>query len=239
MRQRNAADVVQCAVAVLLMTVALVEMAVTARASEYSSRDSRLALDLAGAWRVRIDPGRAGQDEGWYRSLDGEPMSLPGALHDAGLGTPAGPPTFNGPALATNHIGWAWYQREVRIDPSWAGRRIVLSIERCKWLSKVWIDDAYVGEFISLMTPHVYDVTAALTPGLHRITILVDNSNTVEAEAQAPTDVSGGPTTQPATAPAGAAPARVKRFHCGSSGITWHGLIGHISLTATEPAWID
>jgi len=41
---------------------------------------------------------------------------------------------------------------------------------------KVWVNETFCGHGNSLSTPRVYDLSDALTPGIHRLTILVDNA---------------------------------------------------------------
>ncbi|MBU4460878.1 MAG: glycoside hydrolase family 2, partial [Verrucomicrobia bacterium] len=73
--------------------------------------------------------------------------------------------------------GAVWYQRDVVIPESWLGKYAELSLERCQWETYVWVDGKLQGTRNSLVAPHVYDLTRALTPGAHRLTVMVDNSN--------------------------------------------------------------
>ncbi|MEM9856677.1 MAG: sugar-binding domain-containing protein [Bacteroidota bacterium] len=73
------------------------------------------------------------------------------------------------------YYGPAWYQKEVNIPDDWEDQQISLFLERPHWETTVWVDDNQVGMQNTLGTPHVYKLSAQLTPGKHRITIRVDN----------------------------------------------------------------
>ena len=55
-------------------------------------------------------------------------------------------------------------------------RRVVLSLERCMWQTKLWINGNFVGEDHSLCTPHRYDVTRYIKAGCNEIRMLINNS---------------------------------------------------------------
>lgn len=55
-------------------------------------------------------------------------------------------------------------------------QRIFLYLERTR-VTKLWIDDLLIGTQNSLCTPYIYEVSSALTPGKHTLTICVDNTN--------------------------------------------------------------
>jgi hypothetical protein len=75
------------------------------------------------------------------------------------------------------YVGPAWYQKEITIPADWDGKRVLLFLERCKWLVKVWVDGRYVDEQNSLCTAQEFDLTDFLEPGkTHRLTLCVDNT---------------------------------------------------------------
>ena len=82
---------------------------------------SREYLRLDGLWRFRFDTGEAGSGTGtaqrWWRApLPGtREMPVPASYNDL----------VTDPA-EREHVGDVWYQREVWVPASWAGRRIVL-----------------------------------------------------------------------------------------------------------------
>ena len=74
------------------------------------------------------------------------------------------------------YVGSAWYQREVDIPRTWRKRNIILFLERCHWLTELYVDGEYVGTRNDLCAPQRYDLTRWLSPGRHTLTIKVDNS---------------------------------------------------------------
>ena len=172
---------------------------------------------LEGQWRFRLDARKVGADEKWYAaSLGGDTtIKLPGTMDDAGLGPRnTKPPTLAGPSRLYDYAGPAWYQRDIEIPAAWAGQRVSLFLERCRWETRVWLDDQFIGTQDSLIAPHVYDFGAGLTPGRHRLTLCVDN--TVKLDL--------GPF--------------VSALFGGTPG-NMNGVIGRIELNATPPVWID
>jgi len=168
-------------------------------------------ISLAGDWRFEI----AGADaKAFARELPGK-IRLPGTIDDAGLGPKnTKPPTLAGPYRLYDYAGPAWYQRDIEIPATWEGQRVTLFLERCRWVTTVWLDDKLIGSRDSLIAPHVCDFGTAVAPGKHRLTICVDN--TVKLN--------------------------LGKFVSALFGGTWgnmNGIVGRIELGATPPVWID
>ncbi len=49
-----------------------------------------------------------------------------------------------------HYVGAAWYQRDIEIPPDWAGKRVVLTLERPHWETRVWLDGQSLGTNDSL-----------------------------------------------------------------------------------------
>src|SRR5690606_24081455 len=113
-----------------------------------------------------------------------------------------------------HYVRAAWYQRDIHVPRDWAGKRVVLSLTRPHWESRVWVDDREVGSDDSLATPHVYDLTAASSPGEHTLTVRVDNRMRVDVGQDAHS-VSDQTQTN------------------------WNGVIGAITLSTTDVVRID
>ena len=198
-------------------------------------------IDLAGEWAVALDRDDVGVQQQWFGRSPAGHVRLPGSLQQQGFGDEPGvdspwtgtlrqeewgKPKYAPYRKAGNfkmpfwlqpkkvYVGPAWYQRDVTIEPSWADRRVLLRLERCHWFSRVWVDGAEIGERDSLSTPHEYDVTAAMTPGRHRLTIRVDNRILigVGANSHSVSDHTQG---------------------------NWNGITGKIALVASPATFID
>jgi len=198
------------------------------------------SISLAGKWRVQL--AEPAEQPTWDTGREGLPVVLPGTLRGNGLGwdvamdTPWMGGTGRGgfesdpryaPYRQPRNIkvpfwlqpvkyyrGKAWYRREVAIPDGWRDKRIVLRLERPHWETTAWVDGERVGSADSLSTPHVYDVTAQMTPGRHTLTIGVNNQMVVNV----------GPNSHSVT------------DHTQGN---WNGLVGDLSLEATGKVWIE
>ena len=207
-----------------MLWAALLACAGAARAAE--------PVSLAGEWRFKIDEQKVGATEKWFGgALAGETkIKLPGTMDDAGLGPKnTKPPTLEGPYRVYDYAGPAWYQRDIEIPAKWQGQRVTLFLERCRWVTSVWLDDKFIGTQDSLIAPHVYEIgmvsdgngrdgarpsNGGIAAGKHRLTICVDNTVKIN----------------------------LGRFVSALFGGTWgnmNGIIGRIELAATPPVWIE
>ena len=207
---------------------------------------SPATVSLAGEWRFKLDRDNAGNNEKWYdKDLD-DKIKLPGILQAQGFGDDISTDTpwvltlgadwwklqpkdlvdhFSQPGKvevpflsqpAKHYLGLAWYQRDIDIPADWAGKRVVLYLERAHWESTVFVDDKPYAPNDSLVAPHVTDL-GMLTPGKHRLTIRVDNTTKMQASNH------------------------LVDAHSISDqlGATWNGIVGRIELQATSPVYID
>lgn len=160
------------------------------------------SLDLAGSWRFRLDPDDAGVQQRWFATdLPGR-IQLPGSLQAQGYGNdPAVDTKWTGDIIDRSwfddpqyekyrqagnvkvtfwlqpdkhYVGPAWYQQTIDVPAEFAGRRIVLHLERPHWTTRVWIDEREAGTGDSLSTPHELEL-GSVEPGPHRLTVRVDN----------------------------------------------------------------
>jgi hypothetical protein len=200
-------------------------------------------LPLAGEWRCRLDLQDAGVAARWFAMTLPEKVRLPGSLAENGLGDPVSLRTkwtatiydsswFFNPRLAkyrqpdnfkipfwltpaAYYVGPAWYQKPVDIPATWRGRRLVLFLERAHFATRVWVDNQEIGQQISLVAPHEYDLTAVLPPGAHTLTVRVDNrleTMNVGPDSHSVSDHIQG---------------------------NWNGLIGRLELRAGPPVFLQ
>ena len=223
---------IQCLAFVLLSSIL--------GAQEASPADP--VLDLTGEWRFALDPEDVGTAAAWFESELPDRIQLPGTLQAQGYGNEVAVDTawtagvndrgwFTDEAMAAyrapgkvkipfwlqparHYVGAAWYQREVVIPEDWAGRRIVLELERCHWTSRVWVDGVEAGFGDSLSTPHVFDLSPLLVPGMHTLTLCIDNRMHV--------DVGNN--------------AHSVSDHTQSN---WNGVVGDLRLRSMPPVWIE
>jgi hypothetical protein len=150
------------------------------------SQDSPDIMPLAGEWRFAMDRQDAGDKDGWFRrDLEGR-VRLPGSMAENGLGDPVTnvrqqvwggqwthEPVWH-PMVRTDYRGAAWYQTTVRVPENWREKHLELLLERVCWQSELWVDETSLGRRDSLSAPHRYEI-GPLPPGLHRLTLRIDN----------------------------------------------------------------
>jgi hypothetical protein len=198
-------------------------------------------IDLSGNWRFGLDQKDAGIAERWFERALEDRIRLPGILNAQGYGNEIGtdtpwvlslydknwhqredykayttPGKVKVPFLSQpprHYLGAAWYQREVEVPRAWAGKRVVLHLERPRWGSTVWVGGREVGSNRSLVAEHEYDL-GLLAPGKHRISVRLDNRMLMKyrPDAHAVSD---------------------------SLGMSWNGIVGKVELRATSPVYID
>lgn len=114
----------------------------------------------------------------------------------------------------THYTGSAWYRREVDIPPEWAGKRIILRLERPHISSSASMAGIETPRQTSLAAPHVHDFGTSVSPGRQHLTLCIDN--------RMPVDV--GPNSHSVT---------------DHTQTNWNGVIGDVSLAATSAVWLD
>jgi hypothetical protein len=171
---------------------------------------------LAGEWRLAL----AGPEPSFPQApsmapLPGaETIALPGTTDTRGQG-PENPGRDAGNLTRVRpFVGAAWYERSFEVPAGWSGHRVQLRIERTRY-TQVWIDGRAVGEQGLYTADQWYDVSAAATPGSHRLTVMVDNR----------------PERRPVR-------GQAHHFDDGTQA-NWNGLLGAIELVTTPATWLD
>lgn len=146
---------------------------------------NKTVIGLDGQWTYSLDPKDVGETEKWYAT--GLPhremtLQLPGTLAGNRIGEQT---EWDGTldresvrSLRQRHryVGAAWYSCEVDIPDNWAGKHVVIFLERVMFQSTLWINGCLAGKQDSLSVPHRFDVTAFFKPGAaNRLTIRIDN----------------------------------------------------------------
>lgn len=202
------------------------------------------SLNLSGKWNFQIDRQDMGVKEQWFRKSLDDHINLPGSMPEKLKGDNVTARTqwtgslydssyyFNPymekyriegqvklPFFLTpdkHYVGVAWYQKKVTIPSDWKGERIVLFLERPHIETTVWVNAKEIGMQNSLCVPHVYDLTAAATPGKScLITIRIDNrikEINVGPDSHSITDQTQG---------------------------NWNGIVGRMELQATPKIHFD
>lgn len=168
------------------------------------------SVDLAGKWRFLMSD--AGVDANHLPELEfTDSIMLPGTTDENRKGTRNEACEKDRLTRLYPYSGAAWYRKDIDIPAAWAGKRIVLFLERTK-NSRLWVDSNDLGRQNSLVAPHSYSI-GPLSPGRHQLTLRIDNSkyppiaDSHQISDQAQTN--------------------------------WNGIIGKIELLITDPVYID
>lgn len=167
-------------------------------------------------WRFQLDPMGFGKTPGSELYLDKlvETIVLPGSTDQGGKGIKNNARYVDRLSRKFEYQGAAWYQREVVIPEDWKEKEIILNLERCHWETTVFVDEQLVGMDERLSTPNTFTLTKYLTPGVHTLTLCVDN------RLKYPMDQWNHGTTE-------------------YTQTNWNGIVGDISIQAKEKAHIQ
>lgn len=154
---------------ILLISVLLCSFCLSAQLNK--------SIDLSGIWRFQLDPMGFGKTPGseLYLAKLSETIVLPGTTDQGGKGIKTTARYIDRLTRKFEYCGPAWYQREVVIPETWKGKEIILHLERCHWETTVYVDGAHVAQDERLSTPNRFVLTKQLTPGVHTLTLCVDN----------------------------------------------------------------
>jgi len=178
------------------------------------AKETASILDLSGTWSCVLDPKGVGEGAQWGKGFaDGQPVTLPGTLDEAGIGFPNADKSDQHLYKPLAYEGAAWFEREVVIPADWTGKHVELTLERSK-VTKVWVNGSYAGSNDLVYAHQSFDVTAFLKPGeTNRIVLCVNND--------------------PALVPVAGSHA-----YSPDTQTNWNGVIGKLRLEAKNPLHI-
>lgn len=201
-----------------ILKPAIIALLATSVLSCSSGLEKEISLD--GSWVVHLDSSDI--------ETSGTLIHLPGTLDDAGIGTKNTlQPELNNDVLSGltrkhQHIGPAWYHKEIKVPKSWKDKKITLELERVIWESQLYVDGVKMGHQESLITPHRYNLSNRLQPGKHSLLIRIDNSNKYPL-----INVKGDKYPNPVN-------QDMAHAYTNHTQIKWNGVIGDLKLTASE-----
>jgi beta-glucuronidase len=186
---------------------------------------SREYLRLDGLWRFRFDPSAEGAAARWWsRPLPGgREMPVPASYNDL----------VTDPA-ERDYVGDVWYQRDVWVPGSWAGRRVVLRCDAATHHGTMWAGPTQAGAG-QANTARVADHTGGYTPFEADITALVTYGEPLRVTVRVGNELTLG------TIPPGVVSARdghraQRYFH---DFFNYAGLHRSVWLYTTPPSFID
>lgn len=171
----------------------------------------RKTLELQGKWDFELDSEKRGIETGFFSRKLTDTISLPGTTSMAKKGTYSDKKEIGYLTDPYLFEGYAWYAKDITLEEEDLQGEIILYLERTR-MTKVWVNDVFVGEADSLNTPHQYNLTKYITEKTFHLTVLVSN-------VDYPTK--GGHLTSPDTQ------------------TNWNGIIGEIALHIYDTVYIS
>ena len=173
-------------------------------------------ISLNGSWKFALDTAKIGITEKWYSRSLPDSVKLPGTLDENNKGITNNNRTETMRLSRERmYAGMAWYQKVVNIPDNWNGQYVRLMMERTK-PTQVWVDNNLIGTNNDILTAQYYNLSSHLTPGMHTLTILVNNDNS--------------------SVPDGVTGSHAWTEHTQSN---WNGIIGKFCLEAYDPVHIE
>lgn len=178
-------------------------------AENSGARSTRKIIDLSGTWQFQLDPDSVGSAQNWFaRDLE-DSIQLPGTLDENAKG-------FKNKDTTNLHLnreylyyGSAWFRKTIEIPDDWADKHVELIMERTKPTS-VWLDSIYLGSESTILSRQSYDLTSHLIPGMHTLTIVVNNHPSL-------------------------VPVEGSHAYAEHTQTNWNGIIGDFMLEASSP----
>jgi beta-glucuronidase len=130
------------------------------------STSTRELVCLDGLWRFNIVKGDIEVEQPWTR------------LQSKALEAPV-PASFNDifidPAIH-DHVGWVYYQRQVRVPRGWDDQRYFIRVEAATHRGRVYVNDTLLVDHTGGYTPFECELTTLVESGEEfRLTIAVNN----------------------------------------------------------------
>ncbi|MDE7000299.1 MAG: beta-glucuronidase [Lachnospiraceae bacterium] len=171
-----------------------------------------MKFNLSGTWQFALDGEKAGIRQEFFKKTSfGDTIDLPTTTAEAKKGE-RGTERSVGYLTETYHFeGYAWYLQTIEIPEAERGKRFFFSMERTR-KSTVWVDGVPAGHFDSFYAAHRYELSKWLTPGMHTLVVMTDNTDYISK---------GGHMTSPDTQ------------------TNWNGILGEIFLESVEDIAID
>ena len=195
-----------------LSSICLVFLVISTTSCRQSLQNDHETVDLTGTWKFRLDSANVGMQQKWFNKAFDDSVHLPGTTDENKKGIFLDEKAVDRLSRVWYWKGAAWYQKEVIIPENWEGKSVKLLLERSKD-TYVWFDGVNCGYENTLSSPQYFDLSKAIKPGRHRITVLVNNAKL------------------PPVGPSHAVDERTQT--------NWNGIVGKIELQSTDPVWID
>lgn len=133
---------------------------------------TRELVNLDGLWQFKVDFKDEGFGQGWAgKALDTQLQApVPASYNDV----------FTDVAIR-EHVGWVWYQRQVRVPRGWSGEKILVRVDSATHEGVIFANGKEVARHVGGYMPFTADLTDLVSAGEEfNLTIAVNNVLTNE-----------------------------------------------------------
>ena len=124
-------------------------------------------MNLNGQWSFNFDSSKTGDASSWFAKdhtfTQNITVPYPWESPLSGINNPT-------------YVGVAWYQRDLNLDNSWNGKKIMLNFGAVDWKCSLWINGTKVGDHVGGYSQFGFDITSFVTIGsTNKITLKVED----------------------------------------------------------------
>lgn len=131
---------------------------------DYARTDKWMTLN--GPWDFKFDPTKVGESQQWFA----------GKISDRKINVPYPWESPLSGVVEPDYLGTAWYQRDLTLDSSWSGRRIVIRFGAVDWMCTLYVNGVKAGSNVGGYTPFEFDITDYVNfEGSNRLTLMVND----------------------------------------------------------------
>ncbi|WP_256013848.1 glycoside hydrolase family 2 protein [Desertivirga xinjiangensis] len=112
-------------------------------------------INLNGVWSCTFDPGNSGKERGLLNSRG----------LDSKITVPFCPESKLSGLRHTDFIKYMWYQRQISVPESWAGKQILLNFGGVDYSCEIYIDSLFAGSHTGGTAAFSVDITRFVKPG--------------------------------------------------------------------------
>lgn len=120
--------------------------------------------NLNGKWDFEFDKTDLGQSENWQNGAKSFSQKI---LVPFPWGSPL--------SEVKDEADIAWYSKEIKINPSWKGKRVFVNIGASDWLTTVYVDGVKIGEHQGGYTPFAFEIKNPKYGKTQKLVIRVDD----------------------------------------------------------------
>ncbi|ABW02212.1 glycoside hydrolase family 2 TIM barrel-domain containing protein [Caldivirga maquilingensis] len=124
----------------------------------------RPRIPLDGFWGFRLDPGNAGESNGWFKGFESsDHIYVPASWNEQN-------PDWDG------YSGVAWYLMDFYVPRELNGLTPWIIFEGSGYLSRVWVNGVFIGEHEGSFTLFKFKIPNLNYGGWNRVVVKIDNT---------------------------------------------------------------